>query len=524
MHGLADELDAWRRLGGEVSPRGRSSRCSSARRSASRGAGEAGRVAVLDLLRARTRRFEVVFVLGLEEGALPRRTTGSPFLDEERQAELEERSRGGRLAARRPGLARPVPLLHGLHAAARRLYLVREAATDDGARSRRARSGRRLARALRRRRGRALDAPAAAVRARPGRSTRRRPSGSACGRSPSLAAAEPEPAPSARAGDRLGPAARAGARGLRAPDPPQHPAVLEELREQTSFSVTELEQFGDCSSMWLIERVVQPRTIDAEIDARLRGSVAHQALYRFFRGLPKRFGADRVDPDALDEAIEFLHECLARRSRPRPARPPELERLELRGGPRARSRAVRPRRRRSRRSPLVPQPLRGLVRLRALGARAAARARSRRLHRLRQDRPDRRRPVLRARHRAGLQVGKTAHSAAQIETERRLQIPLYMLALRDLVGIEPLGGLYRSLSGEGGARAAAGRGARRRCPASPRNDYLDEEAFWGQIERAQEHARAVVERIRDGRRPARPEGRLPCRLVRPLADVPGEAT
>ena len=35
--------------------------------------GEAGRVAVLDLMRARTRRFEVVFVLGLEEGSLPRR-------------------------------------------------------------------------------------------------------------------------------------------------------------------------------------------------------------------------------------------------------------------------------------------------------------------------------------------------------------------------------------------------------------------------------------------------------------------
>ena len=46
-------------------------------------AGEAGRVAVLDLLRARTRRFEVVFVLGLEEGSLPRRTRTSPFLDDD---------------------------------------------------------------------------------------------------------------------------------------------------------------------------------------------------------------------------------------------------------------------------------------------------------------------------------------------------------------------------------------------------------------------------------------------------------
>src|SRR5262249_36278739 len=43
--------------------------------------------------------------------------------------------------------------------------------------------------------------------------------------------------------------------------------------------------------------------------------------------------------------------------------------------------------------------------------------------------------------------GKVAHSAADIEKEVRLQIPLYMLVLRDLIGIEPLGGLYRPLSG-----------------------------------------------------------------------------
>ena len=36
--------------------------------------------------------------------------------------------------------------------------------------------------------------------------------------------------------------------------------------------------------------------------------------------------------------------------------------------------------------------------------------------------------------------------------ELRLQIPLYMLVLRDLVGLEPLGGVYRPLAGERKAR------------------------------------------------------------------------
>src|SRR5205814_8658931 len=57
-------------------------------------------------------------------------------------------------------------------------------------------------------------------------------------------------------------------------------------------------------------------------------------------------------------------------------------------------------------------------------------------------------------------AGKHAHSAQQIESEKRLQIPLYMLVLRDLVGVEPLGGLYRPLSGERKARGLLREGVR----------------------------------------------------------------
>ena len=57
---------------------------------------EVGRVAVVDLLRARTRRFDATFVLGLEEGSLPRRSGDSPFLDDDARRELDER--GARLA------------------------------------------------------------------------------------------------------------------------------------------------------------------------------------------------------------------------------------------------------------------------------------------------------------------------------------------------------------------------------------------------------------------------------------------
>jgi RecB family exonuclease len=95
--------------------------------------------------------------------------------------------------------------------------------------------------------------------------------------------------------------------------------------------------------------------------------------------------------------------------------------------------------------------------------------------------------------------GTKAHSAAQIESELRLQIPLYMLVLRDLIGVEPLGGLYRALAGERKARGLRRVGAREDgLPGLAAKDYLDDDAFWGVVERAQDLARTFVERIRAG--------------------------
>src|SRR6266542_3224967 len=66
---LVAELEGWLELDGELSREELIGLLDAAPVRLA-GAGEAGRVAVLDLLRARTRRFEVVFVLGLEEGRL----------------------------------------------------------------------------------------------------------------------------------------------------------------------------------------------------------------------------------------------------------------------------------------------------------------------------------------------------------------------------------------------------------------------------------------------------------------------
>jgi len=506
---LAAELDGWRALAGAPA---REEVVGLVEHESVRlaGAGEAGRVAVLDLLRARTRRFEVVFVLGLEQGRFPRRASGSPFLDEESKAELERSSRSGRLLRTDP-VARDRYLFYTTCTRpTRRLYLVREAATDDGSprepspfweEARSLFDPEQVERWTRRRPLSALTWP---LETAPSLRERIRALGA-------LASSEER---SAIALARANGWERRLERALGAFERPTrltHPAVLEELRQKTSFSVTDLERFADCSSIWFFERVISPRTIDAEADARLRGTVAHQALFSFFRGLPKRTGTESPQPENLADALEFLRECLAEAMQAHVRLDlPELERRELEESL-ARDLEQLVRREAESPGPLVPHKFevsfgseRSAPELQR-GLELGGFSVSGKIDRIDRD-PFAARGVV-----VDYKSGKTAHSARKIETELHLQIPLYMLVLRDLVGIEPLGGVYRALAGEGQARGLLRAEARDDgVPGYSRNDYLDEEAFWGQVERAKEHAQGVVERIRAGDVRHDPKGGFPC--------------
>ena len=108
---LMDELEGWRELGGELSAEELVGTLERAPVRA--GPAREGHVAVLDLLRARTRQAEIVFVLGLEEGSLPRRsrTVGVPRRRSSPRARRQGAARQGR-----PGRPRPLSLLHRVHA------------------------------------------------------------------------------------------------------------------------------------------------------------------------------------------------------------------------------------------------------------------------------------------------------------------------------------------------------------------------------------------------------------------------
>jgi ATP-dependent helicase/DNAse subunit B len=486
---LVDELEGWLALGGTLTSEeivGALDR-TTVRGPAGR---EPGRVAVLDLLRARTRSFEVVFLLGLEEGSLPRRTQASPFLDDDARRAIP----GARLV-KPDQVARDRYLFYtACTRATRRLYLVREAASDEGTRLEPSPFWGEVARLY----------PPEEVE----RSTTRRPL--------SALTWPVDAAPTERerlralaalaAADRDEAEALAQANGwerrldralgaYRRPTELRHPLVLEYLGDRTSFNVTELERLSDCSSAWFVDRLLDPRTIDAEVDAKLRGSVAHNALHKFFGGIPKELGVERLDESQLDRALPFLRRCLDQAVHGVRMELTELQRQEL-DQTLWRDLEAFVRAEASSDLPLVPQryevsfgaersSLGGLdlgegltlsgkidrVDVETFGARGIV-----------QD----------------YKSGRSAHSAAQIAQEQRLQIPLYMLVLRDLVGIEPLGGLYRPLAGERKPRGLLRASAREELAGFSKHDYVDDAEFWSRLETARADARGLAQRIRAG--------------------------
>ena len=429
-------------------------------------------------------------MLGLEEGSLPRRSHGSPFLDDDTRRAL-----GARLE-RPDGVARDRYLFYTACTRPReRLYLVREAATDDGApreasafwdEVRRLFDADEVERWTTRRPLSRLTWP---IEAAPTERERLRAVAE-------LAAREPDAAGEiARANGwerKLDRARSAFERRTRL----RHPLVLEQLQSRTTFPVTELERFADCSAAWFVERFLDPRTIDAEIDAKLRGSVAHTALHRFFAGLPKEIGAERVEHARVEDAVRFMHRCLDQALEGVRMEMSELQRRELRQSLRrdlealVREEAESP-------TPLVPRRFEV-----GFGSDRAAPELQRgleigdgltlsgKIDRIDVD-PFSARGIVQ-----DYKSGKSAHSAAEIEKELRLQIPLYMLVLRDVVGIEPLGGVYRPLAGERKPRGLLRRSEG--LEGFARNDYLDDDEFWARVEKAKEAAGSLAQRLRAG--------------------------
>ncbi len=233
---------------------------------------------------------------------------------------------------------------------------------------------------------------------------------------------------------------RAQAQARNEPDPPPLPApvtgaVLAQLAARRTEGARQLETFAACGVRWLVEALLSPARVTPDPEAMRRGSRAHAALETTLRGLRERTGSARLTPASLPAALEALDDALdgialegargaaARRTleadlqrylRHEAERGAELEptHLEWRFGREGDEHGA---------LALGELEITGRVDRVDVGPGGEAIVRD--------------------------YKGASAPPGASWADGGALQVALYMLAARELLGLEPVGGLYQALWG-----------------------------------------------------------------------------
>jgi hypothetical protein len=288
-----------------------------------------------------------------------------------------------------------------------------------------------------------------------------------------------------------------------------HPLVHESLADRPPFGASTLETYSVCSYRWFIDHELRPEPLDPFPEPLEQGTAVHLTLQRLYAERPA--GGPLPTPETLGEWIARARELLLEIAEENNLGPHDavrragLERMEtLIGAFLARE---------ARRDwELAPSPelleagfgtdtevgpleladfrMRGSIDRVDLGTRADGM------------------PVGVVRD---YKLSANVSAAAKLEEERKLQLQLYMLALRRLWGIEPIGGVYEPLGASGDAKPRGLLLAEERGGLLPdRNltstDFLAAEEFEAALERAEGLAASAVAGMRDGHVDRNPVG------------------
>jgi ATP-dependent helicase/DNAse subunit B len=389
-----------------------------------------GEVLLAEPLEIRARRFAAVFVCGLQEGEFPLPARPEPFLSDERRRELAAGS-GLRLRPREDSLARERYLFYSaLSRATERVFLAYRSSDEEG--------------------NLALPSPFIADVAELFDPAWREHRGR---RLLADVVWDPARAPTARELKRSLAAARAPLAGEEPePDRALGAGALAKVRHSRILSAGALETYGDCPVKWLVERELQPQPMQPEPEPMTRGNLMHGVLERLLYELD-----GPITAASLGHARAILDRLLAELSAGAGATlapgSPELVRA---GGLRAIEADLRryleheaaggcewrPFGLELRFGFASDQELASLPPLQ-LGAgddRVLVRGMIDRVdidlngHALVRD------------YKSG--TTRQEYPAARWNPERRLQVALYMLVVRELVGVEPVGGFYQPLRGD----------------------------------------------------------------------------
>jgi ATP-dependent helicase/DNAse subunit B len=390
----------------------------------------AGEVMLAEPLEIRARRFRAVFVCGLQEGEFPLPARPEPFLSDERRRELAACS-GLRLRAHEDAVARERYLFYAvISRATERVVLSYRSSDEEG--------------------NLALPSPFIADVAQllvedwPQRRERR------------LLADVVWPAelaPTIRELERALAAAQAPAAG----DDPVPERILgapalERVRHSRILSAGALETYGDCPMRWLVERELQPELLEPEPEPIARGNLMHGVLERLLRRLD-----GPITPASLEHARAILDELLAELgpgagARLAPGRPGVVGTAALRAIEADLRRYLD--REAAAGGEWRPEGLElrfgfdDEVQSRSLPALELGDAEQRVLVRGMIDRVDvdpAGRALVRD-YKSG--AARPEQQGSRWRLDRRLQVALYMLVVRELLGREPVAGFYQPLRGE----------------------------------------------------------------------------
>jgi ATP-dependent helicase/DNAse subunit B len=409
----------------------------------------------------RARRFEAVFLCGLQEDEFPRQSAAEPFLSDEDRREIA-RASGLRLALREDQLDRERYLFYVCASRAERLLVLSSRYCDE--------EGNPQAESFFVDDVRDLFRPLQPKR-----------------RSLSDVTWPPGAAPTTREWERALARTRPR-REDRCPEPLTAATLLAKLEERGALSAGALEHFADCPVKWLVEDVLRPDGLEPDPEQMVRGSYAHAVLHSTYRRLREETGDRRVTPANLPTAERILLEELREhrsefRLSPKQTRVrAAVRRLEFDLLRYLRHDAESD-------GEFEPEHLEyefddvevGGVRLRG-----------------RIDRVDTWDGHLLVRD---YKSGKKADSykVASWEKENRFQAALYMLAAQRLLELRPAGGVYVPLGGtDRRPRGMVAEGLPALGSDFYDNDRLGPDEFEGRLEWARERIAETAERLRRG--------------------------
>jgi ATP-dependent helicase/DNAse subunit B len=424
------------------------------------------RVQVASPEQVRARRFQVVIVAGLQEGEFPRGAAPEPFLSDDDRRALATAT-GVRLPVRDDQLDRERYLFYVCASRAERLLVLSSRVSDEE-------GSPQVGSFFLQDAGDLFDELPRRLRA--------------LGDVAWPLADAPTPGEWRRAAAAAGPRA-----AQRTPDGLADAAVLEDLAER-ELSTSALETYSDCPVKWLVERILRPAQLEPDPEYMVRGNYAHAVLELTYARL-----GDRVTPDNLDRAEELLREAM-RETQDEFQLSPHQTRVRA---------AVRK---------LEFDLLRYLRREAESGGRFVPSRFELRfgggdeLDRLpaldlggvtvqgtidRVDTLDGRAVV------RDYKSGRKTWPVARWQEDRRLQVALYMIAVRELLGLEPVAGFYVPLAAHK-PREAVPRGVVERSwrddvdPAAFDNDLRDREEIDALLASARDGVVALADEMKGG--------------------------